>query len=70
MHAYQELLDSAGCNNNDVSGVVGTGYGRISLPIIDKAVTEIHCHARGANYLVGQGGLLIDIGGKTAMPSS
>ena len=30
------------------SRIVGTGYGRISLPFADKVVTEITCHARGA----------------------
>lgn len=64
LNTYQELLNSVGCKTSDVGAIVGTGYGRISLGIIDKAVTEIHCHARGANYLVGRGGLLIDIGGQ------
>ncbi|MEG6520691.1 acyl-CoA dehydratase activase [Desulfotomaculum sp. 1211_IL3151] len=64
LNTYQELLNSVGCKTSDVEAIVGTGYGRISLGMIDKAVTEIHCHARGANYLVGRGGLLIDIGGQ------
>lgn len=61
---YHELLAKVGCKPENVAYRVGTGYGRISLGFIDKAVTEIHCHARGANYLVGRGGLVIDIGGQ------
>ncbi len=64
LKAYEELLGREGCPAEKVCFKVGTGYGRISLGFIDKAVTEIHCHARGANYLVGHGGLVIDIGGQ------
>lgn len=64
LRAYEELLEQVGCSAKDVSSRVGTGYGRVSLNFIDKAVTEIHCHARGAAYLVGKGGLVIDIGGQ------
>ena len=47
------------------SRIVGTGYGRISLPFADKVVTEITCHARGACFLHGRDDLLvIDIGGQ------
>ncbi|CCO07515.1 acyl-CoA dehydratase activase [Desulforamulus hydrothermalis] len=61
---YQELLAAAGCRDSDVHCKVGTGYGRVSLGFVDKAVTEIHCHAKGAGHLVGCGGLVIDIGGQ------
>lgn len=44
--------------------VVGTGYGRISLPFADKTVTEITCHARGAVYLFPRTGMVLDIGGQ------
>ncbi len=43
---------------------LGTGYGRISLPFIDKAVTEITCHARGAHHLLVGADMVIDIGGQ------
>ncbi|SHF51001.1 acyl-CoA dehydratase activase [Desulforamulus putei] len=64
LNTYKELLAAAGCKDSEVQCKVGTGYGRISLGFIDKAVTEIHCHARGAGYLAGRGGLVIDIGGQ------
>ena len=45
------------------SRIVGTGYGRISLPFADKVVTEITCHARGAVLFPGTG-VVLDIGGQ------
>lgn len=48
----------------EVSKVVGTGYGRVSLDFIDQAVTEITCHALGANYYFPGNSLVIDIGGQ------
>lgn len=64
--------------NYDVgnSTVVATGYGRVSVSFANKAVTEITCHGKGADYLFGAGAfsrgehcepvdlLVIDIGGQ------
>ncbi|MDT8900157.1 acyl-CoA dehydratase activase [Anaeroselena agilis] len=44
--------------------VFGTGYGRISLGFLTKAVTEITCHARGAAFLAPGTCTVIDIGGQ------
>ena len=60
------------------STIVATGYGRVSVSFANKAVTEITCHGKGANYLFGVGAkhcepvaassasdlLIIDIGGQ------
>ena len=46
------------------SRIVGTGYGRISLPFADKVVTEITCHARGAVHFFPGTGVVLDIGGQ------
>lgn len=44
---------------------VGTGYGRVSIEYANRTVTEITCHAKGANYLFNNSdGTLIDIGGQ------
>lgn len=44
---------------------IGTGYGRVSIEYANKTVTEITCHAKGANYLFNNlDGTLIDIGGQ------
>lgn len=45
--------------------VVGTGYGRVNVPFANKAVTEIACHARGANFLYGPSvRTVLDMGGQ------
>ena len=47
------------------STIVATGYGRVSVSFANKAVTEITCHGKGANYLFNASDLLIiDIGGQ------
>lgn len=46
------------------SKVIATGYGRISVPYADKTVTEITCHGKGVNYLLGRDTTIIDIGGQ------
>lgn len=45
--------------------IAATGYGRVSVPFADKAVTEISCHGRGASWIFGQQNMcIIDIGGQ------
>ncbi len=44
---------------------VGTGYGRVNVPFADRCVTEIACHARGANFIYGpQVRTVLDVGGQ------
>lgn len=43
---------------------VATGYGRVAVPYADKTVTEITCHGRGAAFLFGPDGVVIDVGGQ------
>ncbi len=44
---------------------VGTGYGRVNVPMADRTVTEIACHARGANFIYGpQVRTVLDVGGQ------
>jgi predicted CoA-substrate-specific enzyme activase len=64
LRALRESLEQAGIVEGQVGGIVGTGYGRISLPIFDRRVTEITCHARGAHYLQPETRTVIDIGGQ------
>lgn len=58
-----EALSQAGIEGK-VDFIIATGYGRIALPIANKAVTEITCHARGVAYLMPETRLVIDIGGQ------
>ncbi|HHT9130729.1 MAG TPA: 2-hydroxyacyl-CoA dehydratase, partial [Candidatus Brocadiaceae bacterium] len=41
-----------------------TGYGRIKVPFANEVVTEITCHAKGANYYFPKARTIIDIGGQ------
>ena len=46
-------LEGTGLKVSDLKYVVGTGYGRVNVPMANKAITEIACHAKGANYIWG-----------------
>lgn len=49
----------------DIHFTVGTGYGRVKVPFAKKAITEIACHARGANYMYGSTvKTVMDMGGQ------
>lgn len=44
---------------------IGTGYGRVNVPFADRTITEISCHARGANFLYGpEVRTVLDVGGQ------
>ncbi len=62
--ALQEALEKAGLQRSDLRSIVSTGYGRDTIGIGDRAVTEITCHARGAHYLDPDVRTIIDIGGQ------
>jgi bzd-type benzoyl-CoA reductase Q subunit len=50
---------------DDVSYAVGTGYGRVNVPFADRTITEIACHARGANFMGGSTvRTILDMGGQ------
>ena len=61
---FETLLRENGLTRDDIYKVVSTGYGRNSVKFMDKAVTEIICHATGAFFLNPQVRSLIDIGGQ------
>lgn len=61
--AILKQLNELGINKEN-SKVVATGYGRVSVPYANKTVTEISCHAKGANFLFGDDCTVIDIGGQ------
>jgi (R)-2-hydroxyacyl-CoA dehydratese activating ATPase len=62
--ALLAALDAAGAALPEIRRTVGTGYGRVSLPFVDEAITEISCHARGAHFLWPGVRTVIDIGGQ------
>jgi predicted CoA-substrate-specific enzyme activase len=61
---FEELLTELRVAPAEVGRIVATGYGRKSVAIADKAVTEIMCHAAGARFLDSSVRSLIDIGGQ------
>ncbi|MBK6322836.1 benzoyl-CoA reductase, bzd-type, subunit Q [Candidatus Aalborgicola defluviihabitans] len=64
-NAINGVLDKAGMKLSDVTYVIGTGYGRVNVPFAHKAITEIACHARGANYMGGSTvRTILDMGGQ------
>jgi len=54
-----------GMKLEDIHYIVGTGYGRVKVPFANRAITEIACHARGANYMYGPSvRTVLDMGGQ------
>ena len=43
---------------------VATGYGRVAVPYANRVVTEITCHGKGAGFLFGGEGTVVDVGGQ------
>jgi predicted CoA-substrate-specific enzyme activase len=62
----EEALEQAGLPFNEISYVVATGYGRITVPFADRQITELTCHARGVSRFFPDVTLAIDIGGQDA----
>ena len=60
----EEVLEKAGLKREDISWIVSTGYGRVSIPFADENVTEISCHGRGAHYFNPNVRTILDIGGQ------
>lgn len=48
----------------DITYLVGTGYGRTEVPFAHKNVSEISCHALGAYFMDKKIRTIVDIGGQ------
>lgn len=60
-----DVVEQAGLSSiDDVTYLVGTGYGRVRIPFADDNISEITCHARGASWLCPSVKTAIDIGGQ------
>jgi predicted CoA-substrate-specific enzyme activase len=59
-----EGLANAGVEQSEVHHVVATGYGRITASYATRTITEISCHAKGANFLYPNVRTIIDMGGQ------
>lgn len=59
------VLEDTDLKASDIQYTVGTGYGRVNVPMANKAITEIACHAKGANYIWGPSvRTILDVGGQ------
>ncbi len=59
-----QALVEARLKREDLSYIVGTGYGRYIVPFANENRTEIMCHAVGVNHLFPTARTIIDIGGQ------
>ena len=60
-----KALEDTGLTLNKIHYIVGTGYGRVNVPFAQRAITEIACHARGANFMYGPTvRTILDMGGQ------
>ncbi len=62
--AFNAARQSARLEEWEIAYTVGTGYGRYKVPFGDTQITEISCHARGANFLFPKTRTILDIGGQ------
>ena len=61
---FQQIVKRIGIQPALIEKIISTGYGRNSVTIANKAITEITCHAAGAFYLDPMVRSVIDIGGQ------
>ena len=58
-------LEKTDMHESRIDYCIGTGYGRVNVPMADRTLTEIACHARGANFIYGpQIRTVLDVGGQ------
>lgn len=63
--AMDWALEGTGLTLDKLHYTVGTGYGRVNVSFANRTITEIACHARGANYIYGPSvRTVLDIGGQ------
>ena len=64
-NALDDALEVTDMPEERMDYCVGTGYGRVNVPFADRSITEIACHARGANFIYGpQVRTVLDVGGQ------
>lgn len=64
-NALNWALENTGMKQENIHYLIGTGYGRVNVPFANRTITEIACHARGANFMYGNTvRTLLDMGGQ------
>lgn len=64
IEAMEEALKGTNLKLDDINFIVSTGYGRVVVPFARKDITEISCHARGANWFFPGVRTILDMGGQ------
>lgn len=65
INAINWAMENTEMKLENITYTVGTGYGRVNVPFARKTVTEIACHARGANFIYGPTvRTVLDMGGQ------
>ncbi len=62
--SYLNALNDSGRREEEVTYVIGTGYGRYKVTFGDTQVTEISCHGRGAVHMFPKTRTVLDMGGQ------
>ena len=62
---YDQALADAKLGEDDISYVIGTGYGRFQVDFADVQVTDLTAGARGATFLFPHTRTVLDVGGQT-----
>jgi bzd-type benzoyl-CoA reductase Q subunit len=64
-NALKFSLENTDIPEDRIDYAIGTGYGRVNVPFADRTITEIACHARGANFIYGSDvRTVLDVGGQ------
>jgi bzd-type benzoyl-CoA reductase Q subunit len=63
--AVAMALEKSDMTTDNFDYCIGTGYGRVNVPMAQRTITEIACHARGANFMYGPDvRTVMDMGGQ------
>ena len=58
-------LEGSDLTVDNIDYSIGTGYGRVNVPMAQQTITEIACHSRGANFMYGpEVRTVMDMGGQ------
>lgn len=62
--AMDEALQQCNLSMDDLTYLVGTGYGRVKIPFANENISEITCHGKGAHWFNPSIRTIIDMGGQ------
>jgi predicted CoA-substrate-specific enzyme activase len=60
----QKAMKISRVDKQEIKRCVGTGYGREKIPFADQCISELVCHAKGAQWIMPTVRTVIDIGGQ------